>query len=534
MEICIIYIVAILLYGSLFVLCLYRPKFVFLEKIFRKIYILHIFNVLISIFSLIRTITHMNDYKEPFFETYFYVAFYIDALSLWFNFIVAAVTVMVSFHSWAYIDFKNNQEDIKEKRLFNASKYYFLLNTFVLSMFLVQMINDLIILCVMLEITTLVSAFLVCFDLNSKSVEASWKYITLCSLAMIFTLIGTLFITLAFKDPSKVTLSIQELIDPNQSLFDNNKIIYLKMAFFFVLVGLITKSGLAPLHSWLPDSHAEAPSPISALLSGVLLKTSFFALLRYYQVIVPFFTSSDDKIFINNILMTIGLISLIIAVPFIMNEKQEDFKRILAYHSLNHMGIIVFATGLGTRMALYAALLHAFYHALTKALMFIAHGAIRLNILSLTKDQPENFPERKYSLLSINKFYGLMIALGGLALVGSPPFAIFTTEYKILMIAITESSEWTMIFATVLFLLSLILIFGGLTNHIGRWIIDGNVFKINDDRNSSNDTKHHMNNSILDYFPIIFLFLFICIFGFGIFEIFETIIYNATSTLYKV
>jgi len=495
----------------------------------KEIY-LHLFNISVSGFSCFVSIIHILYYKGDIIKN---CIFYVDALSIWFNLIVTSVSFMVSMHSMSYITFKNEQKEDKEKWQ-NIKIFYALFNGFILSMILVQVVNDLIILCVMMEITTLTSVFLVCYDQNAKSVEAAWKYICLCSLAMIFALIGTLMITLAFPDSKEATLSITALTNLKKNIILDSKTI--EIAFYFVLIGFVTKAGLAPLHSWLPDSHAEAPSPVSALLSGVLLKTSFFAILRYYQIFKPFF---DDISFIHNMFLMIGLLSLVIAVPFIIKE-QENFKRILAYHSLNHMGIIFFATGLGSPVALFAALLHSFYHALTKALMFIAHGEIRISASKQVKDRKD--PEKKAPLLSFNPLYGIMIALGGLALVGSPPFAIFTTEYKILGEAISKSYSqgsmyWPMIVATTLYVISLVFIFGGLTNHIAHWIIGDKIDtnETNGDKVDSNETKSSSEPKMqwfkFNSFPLIILIFFIFIFGFGPFQIFLNIIKDAITLL---
>lgn len=146
----------------------------------------------------------------------------------------------------------------------------------------------------------------------------------------------------------------------------------MRLAFLFIVVGYGTKAGFAPMHTWLPDGHAEAPAPISALLSGVLLKSALYAILRFYTIANA---CIGDRTYTSAILLGAGVVSLVLAAPLILKE-QNPFKRVLAYHSLEHMGIITFGVGIGAPLALFGALLHTFNHATTKSLMFLAFGNI--------------------------------------------------------------------------------------------------------------------------------------------------------------
>jgi formate hydrogenlyase subunit 3/multisubunit Na+/H+ antiporter MnhD subunit len=265
-----------------------------------------------------------------------------------------------------------------------------------------------------------------------------------------------------------------------------------KLSFLFVLVGYGVKAGFAPMHSWLPDGHGEAPAPISAMLSGVLLKAALYAILRFYTIANAVLGSPT---FTSEVLLGSAMLSLLIATPCIL--KRNRFKRVLAYHSLEHMGIITFGVGIGGPVALFGALLHVLNHAVTKALMFLAFGNIsqQYEQAAHARGEPAAQPT---GVLQSMPLTGAILALGGLALVGTPPFNVFMSELIMLWSALTRlvadpastaqatmllgqayspltlaaapgdlvALWWFSIAATVVFLLSTILISFGLIRHL--------------------------------------------------------------------
>lgn len=522
-----------------------------------------VITILASLFSLISAVALVwNTSPTGMVLQWWGISFfYIDALSNWFNLIVAGVGIMAAIHCIPYIDFREKQKgcqggNVLLEHIKESGRFYTLFHIFLVSMLFVQMADNLIMLCVMMELTTLISAFLVCNEQKKDALEAAWKYMSLCSVAIIFAFLGTLLLIFAFEDPSSATLNFSELI--KEETLPNSQ--FVKLAFLFALIGYGTKAGLAPLHSWLPDSHAAAPSPVSAMLSGVLLKSALFAILRFYSVALQFLP--HDKIVVQRTLLVIGLLSLALAVPFIL-RKQDDFKRILAYHSLEHMGIIFFGIGLGSSPALSAALLHSFYHALNKALMFIIHGSIRMRCSEeIPNPEPDpksedlyperrRYPEKYRPLLDINPSYGILLAAGGLALVGSPPFAVFTTEYTILRGAFSPEanlSHFTAIIAISLFVLSLLAIFGGLVSHLGRWIMGGEEKTSRLSPGDDPKTKGSQMgqgptviqgrvgrflNGFVNWFPGVMLFLFVLLFGFGFPEKLHAVLRTAADAILK-
>jgi hydrogenase-4 component F len=199
----------------------------------------------------------------------------------------------------------------------------------------------------------------------------------------------------------------------------------MRLAFVFILVGYGTKAGLAPMHTWLPDAHSQAPSPVSALLSGVLLKCALVAVLRI-GVLIDLSVGGNFR---DNALMTFGIISIGVAVPFIL--VQGDLKRMLAYHSVEHMGIIVLAAGIGGPVASYAAVLHIVAHSLTKSSLFFSGGAIAQAYHSRRLHRLRGLVRRTPAGAAV-----LLIGVFGLA--GFPPFAMFVSEFGLISGAFSE------------------------------------------------------------------------------------------------
>jgi hydrogenase-4 component F len=246
------------------------------------------------------------------------------------------------------------------------------------------------------------------------------------------------------------------------------------LSFLFVLVGYGTKAGFAPMHTWLPDVHGEAPSPVSALLSGVLLKSALYAILRFYTISN---LNRGSATFTSAALLCTGLLSLVLAIPFIL--KPNKFKRILAYHSLEHIGIIAFGIGIGGPIALFGALLHALNHALTKALMFLGFEQVRQRYAASLGSA--DLDERSIrGVLRTMPSSGLILLFGGLGLVGAPPFNLFLSEFIILWAALDKILHpqsalfppGIYIVAISLFLITITMIFGGLVGHLARLLLD--------------------------------------------------------------
>jgi hydrogenase-4 component F len=378
---------------------------------------------------------------------------YLDLLSVVFILVTAIVAFAAALYSIAYITKDIEQKIISGKK---ARFYYLLFNLFCFSMFCVPAVNNLGMLWVAIEMTTLISAFLVGFYNSKESVEAAWKYIIICSVGITFALLGTILFSYAFSISGlSKSLNWSDMV-PVAHVLDKN---ILKIAFIFILVGYGTKAGLAPMHTWLPDAHSQAVAPISALLSGVLLKTAVYAILRFGIIIIK----SGELAYFTHLMIFFGAISLVISSGFILVQK--DLKRLLAYSSIEHIGIISIGFGLGSPLAIAGAILHVFNHAVTKSLMFFGAG----NIVSVYKKHNMNSIR---GVIKVLPFTGIVMLLGVFALTGFPPFSIFISEIMIIMAAFTNGSY----FIAVLLLLFLGVIFGAFIFHFGKMLF-GNLPK---------------------------------------------------------
>ena len=292
---------------------------------------------------------------------------------------------------------------------------------------------------VSMEATTLASTPLIYYHRNRRSLEAAWKYILLCSVGIATALLGVFCLALAASGVT-ASLAVDDLVRVAGEMDPS----WLRLAFVFILVGYGAKMGLAPLHTWLPDAHSEAPSPVSALLSGALLNCAFLSILRMQQVM----SAAGAAEFGQELLVFFGLLSMGTAAVFVIH--QPDYKRMLAYSSVEHMGIITLGAGLAGA-GLFGSLLHALNHSLVKAMLFMTAG----NILAVYGTK------KSADVRGITKVMPIaaVLWLGGFfAITGSPPFGTFISEMTILKAAL-EQGRWGV---AVLFLVLLSLVFIGM------------------------------------------------------------------------
>ncbi len=292
--------------------------------------------------------------------------------------------------------------------LFGKPVFLPALAAFLSTMTLVIASRNFGLLWVAVEATTLVSAPLICYHLSDRSLEAMWKYLLICSVGIGLALFGTMTLAVAAHPAGIHGLNMEELA-ANKELFHTG---WFKAAFIFILVGYGTKMGLAPFHTWLPDAHSEAPGSISALLSGALLNCSFLGIIRFSEIM-----PSELFEFEKDLLIFLGLISLAVAAFFII--RQTDFKRMLAYSSVEHMGLLTLLWAVGEYDA---TMLHVWGHSLIKMSLFLLAGNILL----------------AYGTRSIAHVGGIFRTLpknavlwltGVLLICGTPPSPLFVTEF---------------------------------------------------------------------------------------------------------
>ncbi len=297
---------------------------------------------------------------------------------------------------------------------------------------------------VAMEATTLSTALLIYFNHNRRSLEATWKYLMIGSVGIALALLGTLFLAysalIGLREP---TLIFSDLVSRAPHLSTP----WLRTAFVFLLVGYGTKMGLAPLHTWKPDAYGEAPGVVGALLAGGLTSCAFLALLRVYRIT----DAAGQGVFARQLLVALGLLSMATAAVFMVGQR--DFKRLLAYSSVEHMGILVLGVGIGGA-GLFGALLHTVSNALTKGVLFLAAGNIHRAFKSKRLEDVTGAIRR----LPIS---GSLFLVGFLAVTGSPPFGIFVSELTILTAAM--DGHRFVIAAAYLLLLAVIFIGMGAT-----------------------------------------------------------------------
>ncbi|WP_297452984.1 hydrogenase 4 subunit F [Persephonella sp.] len=374
---------------------------------------------------------------------------FLDALNGVLLLVITGLSFLTSIYSIGYMK-KEVEHGLPEKKV---REFYFWMNAFIFAMLLVSLSNNFGILWIAIEGTTLATALLISFYRNREAVEAGWKYIILCSVGIALALFG--IIILYFSVSGKLgyeldALNWTEII--NIASFINPFL--LKLAFIFVLVGFGTKMGLAPLHFWLPDAHSQAPTPISALMSGVLLNCAFYSIIRVEAIL----NKAGVGDFGAQLLVIFGIFTVFVASIFII--KQIDYKRLLAYSTMEHMGIIAFAFGINTKLAIFAGIFHLLNHAFVKGLMFFSVGSV------LTNFHTKNFFEIKGLFKTLPITAGLML-LGVLAITGTPPFNIFASEFLVFMSAFKEGYVWQAIILIAL----LILIFGGFVYHFSQMLM---------------------------------------------------------------
>ncbi len=343
---------------------------------------------------------------------------YADALSILTVLVIAFVGFTSALYSLGYLREDMREQDVtRGEGLRHLRRYYVLFNLFLFSMLVVPVSNSLGVLWIAIEGTTLASLFLVSFYRTGEALEAAWKYVIVGSVGIALALFGTI---LAYYSAVQVLGSTYDLnwsvLAPVAARLNPG---VMRLAFLFIVVGYGTKAGLAPMHTWLPDAHSEAPGPISALLSGVLLNCALYGILRFYALAVP----SLGHAYPTALLLTFGLLSLLVAALLIF--RQRDYKRLLAYSSVEHMGIISIGVAFGGPLGLYGALLQVVNHAITKSLMFFASGQV------LLKYETKNI-DRVSGVIRLLPVTGSLLIVGGLALTGSPPFGIFISEFSIL------------------------------------------------------------------------------------------------------
>ncbi|HTV52148.1 MAG TPA: hydrogenase 4 subunit F [Steroidobacteraceae bacterium] len=348
--------------------------------------------------------------------------FFIDP----FNVFLVALTAFVGFttalFSRPYMRIEQDRGRLPAGRL---RLYHSMYQLFMLTMLLALTTNNMGLLVVAIEAATLSTVLLVTLYRTAPSLEAGWKYFILCGVGISQALFGTILLYFAAERVLGAAGVTALLWTHLYAVKGQLEPAVLALAFVFLLIGYGTKAGLAPLHNWLPDAHAEGPTPISAVLSGLLLNVAVYAIVRC-KVLVDGATHAALP---GRMMMGFGLFSVLVAALLLW--RQRDIKRLFAYSSIEHMGIIVFAFGMGSPVASFAALLHMTVHSLTKSAIFFAAGHAAQKAGSQLIDNIRG-------LITLSPTVGWGLMMGSLAILGLPPFGVFASEFLIITTAMRE------------------------------------------------------------------------------------------------
>ncbi|QKF07407.1 hydrogenase 4 subunit F [Berryella wangjianweii] len=362
---------------------------------------------------------------------------HLDALGGVFVALIGVIGCLTGMYSIPYV-----RHDIQIGHMTpgRVKQYYVFFSLFIFTMLLVAASNNIILMWVAIEATTLATVFLVGAYDAKLSIEAAWKYVIVCTAGVAFGLYSTVLI---YANAADV------MADPHQAIFWTSVLPYtgsldgmlVRVAFVFAAIGFGTKAGLFPMHTWLPDAHSEAPSPVSGLLSGVLLKCAMLIVIRFYILAI----GAIGPEFPQLVMLILGIASVFMAGLAVFS--QDDLKRKLAYHSCENVGIVALFLGFGGPLGIAAALLHCITHGFTKALLFCISG----NVLM------------KYGTRDLNKISGILrtmpatavlMSIGFFALAGFPPFAMFVSEITGI-IAGVQGGHWVIV---VIFVIALTIV----------------------------------------------------------------------------
>ncbi|MBI2891478.1 MAG: hydrogenase 4 subunit F [Nitrospirae bacterium] len=398
----------------------------------------------------------------------------IDALSAYHLAVLSAVFLLSSVFARVYFQVEAERGEFPPAR---ARQFGALWLGALGAITLVLVSNNLGFMWVGLEATTLTTAFLISLHRTPASLEAMWKYLVMCSVGVAFAFMGTLLVAASARGSAQDatdTLLWTSLIEHATSLSPAP----VKAAFIFLLVGYGTKAGLAPLHSWLPDAHSQAPAPVSAMFSGFLLNAALYCILRYVPLVEAATGASG---WAHTILMQFGVLSILVAAVFIV--LQGDLKRLLAYHSVEHLGIISLGLGVGG-IGTFAALFHVLNHSLCKTLGFFCAG--RLGQIFGTHEM-----EKMSGTVRRAPVWGVGLFGSFLALIGMAPFSLFMSEFQILKGAMDRHFY----ISAGLFLLGATIVFTGALRHAISMAWGGNS-------TAPGEQKQGAWNNILVYGPL--------------------------------
>ena len=396
----------------------------------------------------------------------------VDPLSAFMDLMLAFVACTGVLYAVGYLGEKLIRGEMK---LNHYCRFFFFFNFFLFAMLLTVNLDNIALMWISLESSTLAAALLVGFERTKSALEAGWKYVILSFIGIALSLFGTVLMYYASEHVLGIgmeALSLKALYQVSPFLNPAA----LKLAFIFVLIGYGTKAGVVPMHTWLPDAHAEAPTPVSGILSGLMLNVGLYALLRFKSIT----DQALGEAFTGQLVLGFGLLSLTVAAFFMLIQK--DYKRLLAYSSIEHIGIAMVGFGVGGPLGVFGGFFHMIHHALVKSTAFYAAGGVLLK-----SGQKEMV--RVSGMLRRLPSAGIGLFLAAIGLAGMPPAGLFVSE---LLIATATYRKYPVL--TYLFLTLLIITFGALMYHIPHMVLGNTAEK---DEPISNRSRNLMTTAIV-------------------------------------
>jgi len=385
---------------------------------------------------------------------------YADALSALVVVLTAFVALVCSIYAVGYFRHDEQNHVFEEDVLGSVTiaklrKYYSLTPLFVFALLLVALANNLGVMWVAIEATTLTTVFLITFYGRATSLEAAWKYAMIGGVGLSLALFGTI-LTYYSAYPVTGTDTLAGLnwsvLVQNASQFDKTS---MRVAFILILLGYGTKAGIAPMHTWKPDAYSEAPVPVAAMLAAAVLNCALYGLIRFNVLAAKCLGPQ----FGSQLLIVFGLLSIGVAVPFVL--VQRSFRRLLAYSSIDHGGIMILGLGFGGPFGALGMLLHMTFHSVTKPLLFFCAGNIQQHL------KTDLFRRTTGGLISSMPVSGSLFLMGTLAVTGTAPFSMFQSEFAILRAAFDRA----LFVPATLCVALLAAIFTGFLVHIAKLVL---------------------------------------------------------------
>src|SRR5512140_739232 len=381
--------------------------------------------------------------------------FYADELSALVVLLTSLVALVCATYSVGYMREERRKQDDVGVVHARVRKFYTLTPLFVCSLLLVALANNLGVMWVAIELSTLASVFLVTFEGKVTSLEAAWKYAIIGGVGLSMALLGTV---LTYYSAHQL-LGSGTLEGLNWSVLAGHAALLdkttMRLAFILIVLGYGTKAGLAPMHTWKPDAYSEAPVPTAAILSSATLNCALYGLIRFY-VLAAHALGPDYP---GRLLLLFGMLSMGISVPFVLIQK--NFRRLLAYHTIDHAGIMVTAMGIGGPLAALGLMLHMTFHTVAKSLLFLCAGNVSQHF------RTDLFERIKGGVIRVMPLTGAIFLMAILAIIGMPPFSLFQSEFVIVRAAFAGGYYA----ASVLFVLFGTGIFAGALLHVGSLVL---------------------------------------------------------------